>query len=109
MPYSVREIDMRSLALHRLVVKKIQADPQLFAKAQSTLERMAAGTPGATLTYVLEWCCVFDQGMTEALALALEDSERGQTLRSTSPFAGILDDRERLELLRAHAISGQQQ
>ena len=100
MPYSARDIDLRSLALHHLVVQKIEADPQLFAKAQVTLERMAAGTLGATLPYVLEWCRVFDQGMAEALAVALEDSERGQTLRSTSPFAGILDDRERIELLR---------
>lgn len=100
-PYSSRDVDLRSLALHRLVVQKIQADPQLFAKAQAMLERMEAEASMATLPYVLEWRRCFDEGIAEALAIAVEDSERGQTLRSTSPFPGILDDRERIEVLKS--------
>lgn len=58
----------------------------------------AGATPSP---YLMEWQSILDQGMNAALSVAVEDSERAQVLRSTSPFAGVLDEEERLAFLAA--------
>ncbi|WP_242392874.1 hypothetical protein [Anaeromyxobacter oryzisoli] len=95
------EIDARSLALHRLVAEKVRHEPALFAKAQATLARWLGECTPRERRYLEEWQRAFQQGMQTALALAEEDSERGRTLRQSSPFAGVIAPRERFAFLRA--------
>lgn len=101
--FSHRDLDLKSLALHKLVVQKIRANPSLISKARDTLERMAAQYDGAPRTYTEEWIAVLEQGIEVALAIATADTERGQVMRSASPFAGILTEKERLYFLKAWA------
>ena len=93
-----REIDLKSLALHRLVAQKVAVDPALFMKAQATLSRMH-DQGKVPLTYLTTWSDIFAMGWQAAMAAATEDSERGQTLRTCSPFAGLLSEQERLAFL----------
>lgn len=103
--HTPRELDRKSLELHRLAVQKIKADPALFHLVQERLTRFMARTSAASSPYLMEWQSILDQGMDVALSVAVEDSERAQVLRSSSPFAGVLDEEERLAFLAAWASS----
>lgn len=96
---SPAEIDAKSLALHHLVVQKILADRSLFEKIQENLDRYQAKADGSVRVYLTEWQSIVDLGIDAALAVALEQTERGQVLRSTSPFSGILTELERMSFL----------
>lgn len=101
--HTPRELDRKSLELHRLAVQKIKADPALFCRVQETLTRFMTKAGAMPSPYLMEWQAILDQGMDAALSVAIEDSERAQVLRSTSPFAGVLDEKERLAFLAAWA------
>lgn len=80
--YSPRELAMKSLDLHRLVVQKIRANPLLFSRDRDTLERMASEGNGATRPYVAQWFALFDQGLEVVFAVAVEDTTPNEDRRS---------------------------
>ena len=95
------EIDQRSLAMHRLVASRIFRDPELFQKARATLARWRATVSIASQPYLEEWECLMNQGIESCLAVAVEDSQRAAALRQSSPFSGVLSNRERFAFLKA--------
>ena len=44
--------------------------------------------------------------LNEVLEILTEDSDEGQRLRQSSPFSGILSQRERLEIFRRYESAG---
>jgi hypothetical protein len=90
-----KHIEQRSLAMHRLIADKIRKEPALFDHVFSNLEHWETRVCDATQPYLREWERLAQQGMEPCLAVATEDSERAATLRQSSPFAGVLTDRER--------------
>ena len=102
--HTPRELDRKSLELHRLAARKIEANPGLFIGVQETLIRFLAKA-GVPSPYLMEWQSILDLGMDAALRVAVEDSERAQALRSSSPFAGVLDEDERRSFLAAWTSS----
>lgn len=94
-------IDLRSLALHRLVVERIRGNPALFDQVQATLGRWRTIVDARSQPYLMQWEALIARGgMDECLAVAVEDSERAAALRKASPFAGILTDDERRAFLQ---------
>jgi len=98
--FTPRELDLKSLALHQLVVAKIRSEPALFYQVRERLEVLAATAAPQAMPRLLQWLSAFDSGIEEALRLAVEDTEHGQVMRSCSPFNGVLSEPERLEFLR---------
>jgi hypothetical protein len=98
---SAAELDERSLALHRLVVQKISSDQSLFGKVGETLGRYRLEGDLVRARCLAEWQPIVDLGIDAVLVAALDPSERGNQLRSASPFAGILTEAERLSFLEA--------
>jgi hypothetical protein len=97
-------LDARSLALHQAAVAKIRQHPALFERVRATLARWREQRicPSAQ-PYQREWESLANLGMEACLAVAIEDSERARTLRQSTPFAGILDNHERIAILKAFA------
>lgn len=95
-----QEIDQRSLAMHRLVAEKIRRDPALFEKARRTLARWRTIVCPASQPYLDEWEQLMKRGIDACLAVAIEDSERANALRQSSPFTGILTNQERYSFLK---------
>ncbi|MFZ1445403.1 MAG: hypothetical protein WAS49_07990 [Candidatus Dechloromonas phosphoritropha] len=95
-----QEIDQRSLALHRLVAERIMRDPALFEKARLTLARWRRTVCVASQPYLEEWERLMNQGIEACLSVAVEDSQRAAALRQSSPFAGVLTNRERFACLK---------
>ena len=89
-----QEIDQRSLALHRLVAERIMRDPALFEKSRLTLARWRNTVCVASQPYLEEWERLMNEGVEACLAVALEDSQRAAALRQSSPFSGVLSNRE---------------
>lgn len=94
----------RSLALHRAVAARIRAEPALFDQARAVLERWLGMTPAHLRPALEEWRGLFDDGVDAALAMAAEESERGDRLRKSSPFCGVLSHQERWRLLRGDGL-----
>jgi hypothetical protein len=96
---SHERLDRRSLAMHRLIADKIRAEPELFEIASQNIERWMR-TSGRHDHLLLTWSRLLRLGMTAALAVATEDSERATELRQSTPFAGVLSPQERWSFLR---------
>lgn len=87
-------VDARSLAMHRAIAEKLRARPELIAIAHDNLERWSVSNPRSK-PYWDAWREVLARPLPEILALIVEDGERMTAMRQTSPFAGVLDPRER--------------
>ena len=94
-------LDARRLATHREIAKRIDADPALLDKALGNIERWSRQM-GRTPPALAEW-----QGLLHTLPwerirpLLVQDDEESRRLRQSSPFVGILTQRERMEIRRA--------
>ena len=87
-------IERRSLALHRAVAAKLRENPELVRIAQDNLDRWSAQR-GASQPYLDVWREILTRPLEEVLRLIEEDSPRMTELRQSTPFAGVLDPRER--------------
>lgn len=95
-----QEIDARSLAMHRLVAQKLRNEPERFECVRENLRRWdSVATPRAR-PYLKAWEALARQGMEACLEMAVEDSGQGRAMRQSSPFAGVLTNRERFAFLR---------
>ncbi len=101
-PDSHQFIDFVNLVYHREVAARLLANPEaVLSKARSNLQRWLAGyAPGeADARCLEEWQSLFDsKTVPELIAIITEDSDEGQRLRSSTPFAGVLSLEERKEL-----------
>lgn len=94
-------LDARTLAMHRLMVEKIRREPHLFARLGHTLTRWQQTAAPSTRAYLTAWQALIDQGSEACFAVALEESDRGQVMRSCSPFQGVLTNAERWAFLKS--------
>lgn len=92
--------DAEKLRLHQAVVRRLRRDPQTVCRiARENLHRWIARN--GSQPYYVEWLEILDSQQPEEIAaLLLEDSDRGQHLRQTAPFAGVLTPEERSAALR---------
>lgn len=96
-----QELDERSLAMHRLIADKIRQNPMLLDKVKNTLSRWRSMLCPGTQPYLAEWEALVHQGVDACLSVATEDSQRATALRQSSPFAGILTNKERFDFLKS--------
>jgi hypothetical protein len=96
-----QEIDARSLQMAKVIVEKIDADPNRHGleKARATCRRWLRERPSPT---VHEWIAILERPWAEIRFMLLDDSENGVRLRQSDPFCGILTLQERWDIYRAH-------
>jgi hypothetical protein len=97
------EIERRSLALHAAVAEKLAQDPAQLEAARGRVEtwlREGSAHP----EYARAWHNALSGPLEELLELLVDPGERAAALRQVSPFAGVLDPRERWEILRRHGL-----
>ena len=96
--------DERSIALHRAVAKKLRADPALWNIPMHNIFRWK-NRMGGSAPAVREWEYILDTSSREQILSILEnESEESVRLRSSSPFTGILSDRERKRIFESHKM-----
>jgi hypothetical protein len=95
-------LDERSLALHRLVARKMLAEPALLDKARANVRRWQQNHSSPSLA-LAEWEQILYGAVDQVANLLVERSERATRLRQSSPFTGILTETERLAVYESHS------
>jgi hypothetical protein len=102
-------IDRRSLELNRLVAEKIRRQPELMDLVRNRLERTLSESrlSESSKDALREWQTILStHSLNEVLEILTEDSDEGRRLRQSSPFSGILSQRERFEIFRRYESAG---
>jgi hypothetical protein len=104
-PDSHQFLDGLALAYHRAVAGRLRAAPESVVRtARENLARWLAGGSfdAGTAASLREWLSILDRSTPEELlALLTAETDDGQRLHQSSPFAGVLTDEERLEIMDA--------
>jgi hypothetical protein len=99
-------IDERSIALHKAVADRIQADPRLLKIAIKNLKnylRKYKSDNQNPPDCIIEWDAIFEKkSLDEILKFLVSDDEKAKQLRQSSPFAGILTPQERWQIYEAY-------
>jgi hypothetical protein len=100
-----RAAELQALAYHRLVAERL--DDQVAEEARRRLARWLA-TARIHPTWAEEWQRVLALPLPKLRTAISADTPRARELRQTSPFTGVLDERERRALAEAveRRISG---
>ena len=95
-------LDERSLALHRLIARKLAANPALLDKARENLRRWQKSSNSPSLAFA-EWAQILTNPVDQVAQLLEERSERATRLRQSSPFCGILTKTERRAIYESYS------
>jgi hypothetical protein len=95
---SHRLAELKSLALHREVARRLRADPTALDRARA---RVAGWGEEVHPYYRERWAEALAGDVDSVCALLEADSELARDLRQASPFAGVLEDAARWAVLRA--------
>jgi len=96
--------ELRSRALHLEVGKKLLRKPELIDAARGRLQRMQATVPYAK-PYLERWKNLLSGPIEPVLQVLGAYDEDAKALRRVSPFAGLLDERERITILRRQGLA----
>src|SRR4051812_1922638 len=89
-------VDERSRALHIAIADKIRREPGLLDLARENIERWERRCSDEVRPVYEEWKGLINNWHLEKLLSFLaEKSERGNRMRQSSPFSGILTPAER--------------
>jgi hypothetical protein len=93
--------ERRTLALHKAVAAKLRADPPMvLQKANANLSQMRQSDSLSHSTpYLDRWEELLRGPADQLLAVMVSTDQDARDLRQASPFAGILDDAERLTII----------
>ena len=94
-------LDARSLDMASIVVVRIDAEPGLIHVAHDNLARWRRHGGGLSRAH-REWVEILERPWAEIRKVLLDESDEGQRLRSSSPFAGIVTEDERWEIIARH-------
>ena len=87
-------LELRSIAFHRAVAEKLRMRPELLSVAVENLDRWSQPA-GRSQPYFDEWRVMLALPFTELLRVMVEDTPHMRELRQSTPFAGILEPKER--------------
>jgi hypothetical protein len=95
-PHQIAE--ERSLAYHRAIADRLAGDPAILDRARVRVRGWLGARPGTHIA--TSWAEVLDRPIPEIIAFLTDTGERARELRQSTPFAGVLDPRERWRLWR---------
>src|SRR3990172_4849061 len=93
-----RLAEQRSLEFHRIVAERIRRDPRVLDRAPLRVQQWLAEDPDAF--HARAWAEALAGPTQSILDLLVDPGERACELRQSTPFAGVLEARERWELWR---------
>jgi excisionase family DNA binding protein len=102
-PVLTREQE-RSLWLHRALMASLMTSPdEVLDRARGNVQRWRAEhrSDGMTAHYLDEWERILDEGLAAVLDTLVSTTPEACELRQNSPFAGVLDDATRVQVLRS--------
>jgi hypothetical protein len=94
-------LDARSLSLHCKIKRKIDQNPDLLETPWRNLARWSESASGPVPAYINEWREILDQPWPNVAAFITSFSDKAVRLRQSSPFAGVLNPKERKQVYDA--------
>ena len=91
-----RRLEERSIALHREIAKRIEANPDILSIAKKNLERWIK--KDSEIPVWREWREILRRPVDDIVALLISPSENARRLRQSSPFCGVLTPKERWKI-----------
>lgn len=95
--------DRRSLAMHRIVARKLIDDPEMVRSAAHrnlrTLRQADADERASD--YLDEWARLLDAPIDALVETLVSERQSARDLRQVSPFAGVLTPAERQRIIAA--------
>lgn len=103
-----RRSEIRSAALHREIAKKLRDNPRLWEIPQRNIEKWKQ-LRGRLMPALMEWERILQKSKKEEILQILEgESEESVRLLSSSPFTGILTEKERKRIFESYSINPNQ-
>lgn len=100
-----RCIDEGNLAYHRAVAAYLRVHPDVIHRALANIDRWERRR--GPYPYYDVWRRLLSERSAEEIVTAITaDDEHGRALRQSTPFVGILPERDRLRLLRTQRRNG---
>lgn len=102
-PQLTREQE-KSLWLHRALLGHLMVDPHgVLQTARKNVANWSSGhrADGMAARYLQQWERVIDGGVDDIVGVLTGTDEVSRELRQNSPFAGVLSDDERRQVLRS--------
>ena len=99
---SLRGPELKSLRLHAAVAGCLVTDPErVIAIARKNIERgLSRSRPGSIgAKHLQDWSWILDGGTDRILDALWDKSPYGCDLRSSTPFAGVLTEKQRRQIL----------
>lgn len=96
-PHGHRTAELRSLALHRRIAEQLD-EPARLAARRRVRGWLRAGGP-VDRAHAGQWERLLARPLPEIRRALAQDSETMRELRQDTPFAGLLNDRERADAL----------
>ncbi len=94
------DLVQKKLGLHRATVEKLRRHPGLLSAVRRNIESICRANPSLQ-EKLREWEMLLDQGPEKLFTAMLDESERGQEFRKSSPIAGVLTNEERWRYFRS--------
>jgi excisionase family DNA binding protein len=96
---------LRSLWLSQAVAGHVVRDPEgTLERARRNLDKMLTSPArGSAKVWLREWQQLLDGPVEDVLEALTSRSPRSRELRQNTPFAGVLSERERREVLAGYA------
>lgn len=101
--HSMTREQEKSLWLHRALMAPLLTAPQeVIDRAFENITRWKSEhrSDGMTVRYLNDWEQILGQGLDAVMETIVSPSPEACELRQNTPFAGVLDDTTRLQVLR---------
>ena len=107
MSHGHRRVELISIELHRLVAGRL--DEEIISRTRIRLNGWLRSAPASSPIAKdwQAWLNLLEQPIPLISKTLVEDTERMQQMRQNSPFAGVVSEDERLQILEKYRISGQ--
>lgn len=100
---SMTEEQRQQLWMHRALLTHLLTRPEeVMGLARENIRRWSSmhRPDGRTVEYLREWDSILARGLDATIDTLLSTSPRARELRQNSPFAGVLSQAERNQVLR---------
>lgn len=104
--HSLTHQERKSWLLHLAVANEllVRPDPTLRRARANIVKGREVHRPGSMAAgYLARWEALLDEGIDSVIQVLVDRGQTARDLRSTSPFAGVLSERQRAKILERAA------